>query len=116
MKKSTGVYVIRTTDYYGRFFEAIKLGTPVREYPDTYKAEEKLALKNGMRLLVRWPDGRIVGETIKIETGHELVKVDMFPNSGDNATTHVINAVLKHHGVEVLIPLKRGVQVRLSRR
>jgi hypothetical protein len=114
--KNSGVYVIRTTDYYGVFYEAIKQGTPVREYPDTYKTEEKLKLKSGMKLLVRWPDGKIVSETIKLEKGHEGIRVDMMSSGEDDAETHVINAVLKHHGVEVLIPLERGTQVRLSRR
>ena len=116
--KSTGLYIIRSTDFYGEFHEAIAQGVPAREFSANYKPysdAETLVLKSGMKLLVRWPDGKVVSETIKVVSGHKSIRVDMM-GGDDNATTQEICAVLKHHGVEVLIPLKKGMQVRLSRR
>jgi len=112
MRTGNGVYIVRPTDYYGEVHEAIARGVHVLEYPETYKMEDRLVLQSGMKLLVRWPDGKIGLETIKIETGRTPLLMDM---GGDVEYQHVC-VVHQYHGVEVLIPLKKGTQVRLSRR
>ncbi len=113
MKTPTGTYVITTTDFYGEFFEAVLANAAKKDGRDI-EPEEKLKTKTGMKLLVRWPDGKFTKETIEVTSGSDSAQVDM-NNSRDYFETRRINVVKNVHGQKVLIPLKKGQKVRVSR-
>jgi len=113
MKTATGTYVISTTDFYGEFFEPLVPSAVGKDRFDL-KPEDKLKVRTGMKLLVRWPDGKFTKEVIEVTSGSDSAQVDM-SGGRDYFETRRINVVKKVHGQKVLIPLKKGQKVRVSR-
>lgn len=111
--KTIGTYVIGTTDYYGEFYEPL-LPAAVGKNFHEMKPEDRLKVRNGMKLLVRWPDGKFTRETIEVHEYPDSAQVDM-TNCPDHFTARRLNVVRKVHGQKVLVPLKKGQKVRLAR-
>ena len=102
-------YVIRYTDYYGEFFEAVKSDAKKSEN-GWFPKESKLSLKSGDKLKVEWPDKKTTTETIQLESGYDSTQVDM-NNSPDHFETQKICVTRKYHGYAVLISLREGTVV-----
>lgn len=109
----TGTYTIGTTDFYGEFYEPL-IASAVRKSPSEIEPTDVLKVHTGMKLLVRWPDGKFTRETIEVHEYGDEAQVDM-NNYPDHFTARRLNVVRTIHGQKALIPLKKGQKVRLAR-
>ncbi len=109
----TGTYIIGTTDFYGEFYEPL-IASAVKKSHNEIEPTDVLKVHTGMKLLVRWPDGKFTRETIEVTNGSDSAQVDM-NNSRDYFPTRYISVVRRIHGQKSLIPLKKGQKVRLAR-
>jgi len=109
----TGTYIIGTTDFYGEFYEPL-IASAVRKNFHEIGPADVLKVHTGMKLLVRWPDGKFTRETIEVHEYGDEAQVDMndYP---DRFTARRLNVVRHMHGQKVVIPLKKGQKVRLAR-
>jgi hypothetical protein len=106
MKK---VYAVRTTDYYGEYYEPVLVTN--REYRP--KGPDVLKVKTGKQICVQWPDTKVTTETLVIQRGTGSAQVDM-NNHPDSFPTQTLGVNREVHGISVFVPLN-GLKIWLPK-